>query len=217
MFKKLQPFILTAILTIAIVCGFYPIFSSLFIQFNQVHFSDVSFAKSPEHQISVQTVYYSVTGKTANELRSQLNQRGVIHPPSGQCFDGYTNWRVNWNYRYQTQGNTCRVGSANVSTNIKITLPKWKRPSSISSGLKNRWNRYIAALEVHENGHKKNGLDAGKDILQTLRSMSAYPTCEELGLAANVAADEVIKIYNQKDIEYDRVTEHGRTQGARFP
>jgi predicted secreted Zn-dependent protease len=47
--------------------------------------------------------------------------------------------------------------------------------------------------------------------------MSAYPTCEQLGLAANAAAHQVIKIYNQRDIEYDRVTRHGRTQGARFP
>ncbi len=214
---KLKPFILRVIFSIAVILFCNQAFPLLLTQFDAVHFSPVSFAQSPNHQVSAQTVYYSITGSTANELRSQLNQRGVIHPPNGERYDAYTNWYVRWNYRYQTQASRCRISSANVHTDVKITLPRWTASSSISPALKNKWNRYIQALQVHENGHKQNGIDAGKEVLRTLLSMSAYPTCAQLEVAANAAANQVIKNYSQRDIEYDRLTQHGVSQGAVFP
>jgi len=213
---KLKPFVLKAIFTIAVILGIHQASPLLLTQFDTAHFSPVTVAQSPNHQVSAQTVYYSVTGSTVNEIRNQLNQRGVLHS-NGKRYDGYTNWYVNWNYRYQTQGNRCRMESANVRTDVQITLPRWNNSSPVSLALRNKWNRYIQALELHENGHKQNGIDAGEEVLKTLLSMSAYPSCQKLGVAANAAAHSVINKYNQRDIEYDRATQYGVTQGAIFP
>jgi hypothetical protein len=47
--------------------------------------------------------------------------------------------------------------------------------------------------------------------------MQPHPTCDALSRAANALGDRLIKEANQMDVEYDARTQHGRTQGARFP
>ena len=37
------------------------------------------------------------------------------------------------------------------------------------------------------------------------------------GCAANALGDDLIKEANRKDLDYDASTQHGRSQGARFP
>jgi len=36
-------------------------------------------------------------------------------------------------------------------------------------------------------------------------------------LPANALGMSILRNYNQRDLDYDRDTEHGATQGARFP
>ncbi len=45
--------------------------------------------------IKSQEIYYQISGTTAQELRQQMNQKGPGN------YDGYTQWHVKWNYRYQ--------------------------------------------------------------------------------------------------------------------
>lgn len=75
----------------------------------------------------------------------------------------------------------------------------------------------MTALQLHEDGHKDHGVAAAQEVLSTITNLPAYPSCPELETAANTAGKSVIERYNQKDIEYDRVTQHGATQGAIFP
>ena len=48
-------------------------------------------------------------------------------------------------------------------------------------------------------------------------AIAPHPTCDALSRAANALGDRLIKEANQMDVEYDARTQHGRTQGARFP
>jgi predicted secreted Zn-dependent protease len=99
---------------------------------------------------------------------------------------------------------------------VTFTMPQWNAPAQSSSDLKRRWNRYINLLQTHENGHRDNGLGAGKDIFKMLNGVVA-PSCDQINGIANQRTQTIIKQYNQKDIDYDSRTQHGRTQGAVFP
>ena len=71
------------------------------------------------------------------------------------------------------------------------------------------WDRYLAALMVHEAGHVAYTYDRRSDVLAAIRSA----TCATADRAAR-AALAAIDAYH---IAYDRETGHGATQGASFP
>ena len=44
--------------------------------------------------------YYDIEGRTAAELRDQMDRNGVLWT-NGNTYDAYTGWNVKWNYRYR--------------------------------------------------------------------------------------------------------------------
>ena len=80
-----------------------------------------------------------------------------------------------------------------------------------------QWARYIAALELHEQGHRRHGVDAANEVDRAIAAMPPAGSCDALGKNANALGMSILRKYNQLDLDYDRDTGHGATQGARFP
>lgn len=167
--------------------------------------------------VQVDHRYYAIAGTTAAELRSQMSRLGPIDPTEDRRYDALTEWTVQWSYRFRQTGNQCAIRSASSRVTVTLTLPKWETPDSIERSLVAEWNHYLAALQRHEAGHQEHGIAAGKQVLQSLNHAPAYASCQALEGAVNAAAQQVIKRYNQKDVDYDYHTRHGYTQGAIFP
>jgi predicted secreted Zn-dependent protease len=166
--------------------------------------------------ITVTTNHYTITGSTASELRQQMNQLGPLWR-TGKRFDAITRWHVRWSYRYAIRNNRCQITTNQVQADITITMPQWRSSSQVSGDLVKRWQRYITALQHHENGHRDHGIGAAREVVRALSKFPASPTCQQLGLAADAAMLRIIDRYSRKDVEYDRLTQHGATQGAKFP
>lgn len=167
--------------------------------------------------ISEQTIYYQIKGKTIQELRQQMNQLGPHDEKENRRYDAYTRWRFEYNYRYTTVQNQCKITMANVNITIKFTMPQWRNQEQSSPEIVNHWHQYIRNLQLHENGHKQHGIDAGREMWQILQQMPAYSSCPALKRAIEEKASEITQKYGQKDKDYDKITGHGRTQSATFP
>ncbi len=167
--------------------------------------------------VNVETKHenYTIRGASADALRSDLARLG----PKDQdgSHHAYTRWNVRWSYPYARSPGSCATGKANVSVTVTFTMPEWEPPSDAPAELVERWNKYIKALEHHENGHKEHGLGAARDVLRKLERLEAEPDCDSMNREANAAANRVVEDYKAKDKAYDRDTRHGATQGARFP
>lgn len=203
-------FVVLFLLTVGIICLGH--LSSSFAQLTLQSSRPIS---SPPVSISYR--YYPITGISASELRSQMSQRGPIDQHEGRRYDAHTEWVVRWSYRYTQARNLCRVRSATTKVAVTFTMPQWKAPFNAERSLIADWNAYLASLQLHEEGHKRNGVDAGQDVVQALNQLPAYPSCKALEGAIQSTAQTIIKQYNQKDLAYDRTTRHGYTQGAVFP
>ncbi|MDX2229629.1 MAG: DUF922 domain-containing protein [Leptolyngbyaceae cyanobacterium bins.349] len=167
--------------------------------------------------VSIAYRYYPITGTTASELRSQMAARGPRDHQEGRSYDARVDWAVKWSYRHGRMGNQCRIRNANTRVSVTYTMPKWNIPPGAERSLIADWHRYLAALQLHEDGHKNHGVEAGQDILNALSQLPAAHTCPALEATAQATAQAVIKTYNQKDSTYDLITRHGYTQGAIFP
>jgi predicted secreted Zn-dependent protease len=167
--------------------------------------------------VSVHYNYYTIRGISDTELRSQMTQQGPLDSLEGRRYDANTAWTVQWSYRYKSIGHQCAIASVKTRVNVTFTLPKWQPVPAASRSLITEWNQYLAALQTHEDGHKNHGVAAGQEVMKMLSHFPPGASCQNVGAAANKAAQQIVRRYNQKDIEYDRLTQHGFTQGAVFP
>jgi predicted secreted Zn-dependent protease len=165
--------------------------------------------------LAVQHTPYTIRGSTEGELRQQMNQLGPVDAYGRH--DAYTRWYVRWTHPYDRSASSCSLGDVKVSVQITYTLPDWKPPADASPAVVARWNRYMSALQKHENGHRDHGVAAGRAVLAALRRVGEHPTCDAAGTAASTEGNRILDEYRKKDRSYDTTTRHGATQGATFP
>jgi predicted secreted Zn-dependent protease len=160
--------------------------------------------------------HYAIRGTTPPDLRREMSAKGPLGA-GGRRFDGYTRWDVSWRYRYDKTSRGCSIASVTTTVKVTMTLPRWTNESSASDALRHQWARYLSALEQHEQGHRRHGIDAAAEIDSTIAAMPVAASCDALGGEANATGLRIVRRYNQRDLDYDRDTQHGATQGARFP
>ena len=67
---------------------------------------------------------------------------------------------------------------------------------------------------IHEAGHVRNGINAAYEIESVVKKSLPRQNCDLLKSDVDRIAFTMIKKYDQLDIQYDKETEHGKTQGA---
>ncbi len=165
--------------------------------------------------VTESVAYYDVSGATAAELRKSLNR----NRPGGETTrfgDAHANWHVSWHYRYRKQ-EQCAITSVSTTLEIRITLPRWSPTAEAPPELVAAWDRYLAALRLHEKGHGDIGRDAARTIDEKLRQLGPFPDCPQLEAAIKKTGDEVIADHQRQELGYDLRTVHGVSQGATFP
>jgi len=161
------------------------------------------------------TEHYAINGASAADLRREMSANGPAGA-GGRRFDGHTRWNVSWRYWYRQGGGRCAIERVETSVKVAVVMPKWD-DGRAPADLRARWQRYYAALLEHEMGHRRHGVDAGNEIDRAIAALPPQSNCDALGARANAAGNDVIRKYNQRDLDYDSTTNHGATQGARFP
>jgi predicted secreted Zn-dependent protease len=152
-------------------------------------------------------VYYDISGSNESELRAQLDSLGPVG------FDGYkgdatTNWDIRWNWPGYGSG-SCDLSAATVSYEIEVVIPRWMPPENTPPELVAKWTNYIRVLAEHEKGHVDFIVANHQSVTDAIKEA----TCD----TAEAAGQAVLTFIRQHDIDYDAATDHGATQGARFP
>ncbi len=161
--------------------------------------------------------YYDVAGATAQEVRADLNRVGPISSVDGKRYDATARWYVSWNYKYKQVDGSCAITSTATTVKVIITFPRLKIAPSTPTALKEQFAAFADKLMLHEKGHAQNGIDIAKRIEDGIRALPPERTCSVLSEVANKLGHALIKEANQADLDYDARTQHGRTQGVKFP
>ena len=157
--------------------------------------------------------YYPIEGSSASQLQFAMAARGPAGD-DGRRFHGYTRWFVRWKYNTTRQGKSCQVTSVDVQTSGTITLPQWTNEGAARPALRERWQRYIAALRRHEEGHYRFAVEAAAQIRESLSGMKSGLGCGDLQQRANARGQAILEAQRRSERAYDQATGHGRTQGV---
>jgi predicted secreted Zn-dependent protease len=152
--------------------------------------------------------YYSVTGRSAGDIRKAIDAARPTDPNDGLSFDSLTRWRIEWRVRGDRAGH-CDLANADLTFSANIKLPRLADETVVPKRVLARWQAYRAAVETHEAGHARYPYEHLGDVAAALRAA----TCATFNEAGQRAVAEIAK----HDAVYDRETRHGATQGATFP
>ena len=155
---------------------------------------------------------YTVQGDSIAKLTAELNEKGPLD--HGEKFHAKTDRQIHWHYRYERKGGGFAITTLTVTADIDCLLPRRTVPANQPDNLAAQWERYMAALTLHEHGHGQNAIDHAKALYATLRAHRVFATSQALEEFIRAEGDKCIADANAYDVEYDRKTKHGATQGA---
>jgi predicted secreted Zn-dependent protease len=169
-----------------------------------------------EPTVSVTKEYYFVDGRTAQEIRNDLNAKTPVRQ-NGRKYDAHTKWNVDWHFWWRKKPGSCEISKVTTEVAVKYTLPELRDNYSIQNDLKEKWESYNRALVRHEEGHKDLGVNAARAIENGIWSLDPRHTCEQLEVDSNGIGHAIIEEYRILETKYDRETNHGMSEGAIFP
>jgi predicted secreted Zn-dependent protease len=155
---------------------------------------------------------YPITGSTAAELRGAICLLGPTR--EGHTYGAFTDWRIDWWFEVAEEPEGLRVSAARVEAHVGVLVPRWRPPRSASPALAVEWERYIAAVEAHEQGHVDIAVEAARTLLRALEGLAGFADLKALRAAASEAAAAVIAAAHDEERAYDAGSEHGVSQGA---
>lgn len=164
----------------------------------------------------VELRWYDVTGTDARALWQSITVAGP-KGDDGRVFAGRTDWNLGYRYQTRVLDGQCRVTTVTTKLTVSMVLPRWRDEARAPAELRAGWQRYLRALRDHENGHRDNGVAARTEVEARVRGLAPRRDCAGIDAEAKAVANEVVARYVELDREYDRRTQHGLTQGARFP
>jgi predicted secreted Zn-dependent protease len=160
--------------------------------------------------------HYEVSGASSSQIRKELDRLGPLGE-DGVRHDGHTLWLISWTYELSTDDDGCKIESFETEIKITMTLPRWEEPDRAPARIVKRWEQYSATLRLHEDGHRDIALVANEEIKKRTKGRRSVVGCQSLGEDLNATAEAILAKYRTQEVRYDEETEHGRTQGARFP
>ena len=161
--------------------------------------------------------YYQIYGDTAAQVRAQQQQCAPNFNPEGARFAGATDYNLSWQYS-TTQDNTglCQLSNVKIGLHVNMILPLWQPTNSAASGLASAWQKFIANLANHENGHIAIDQQYASQLLGDLQSSPASDCASILGSVQSKVDADVVAISAANDA-YDASTNYGATQGVILP
>jgi predicted secreted Zn-dependent protease len=155
--------------------------------------------------------YYDVDQRPGESLLSALNAASPVRD-GGRTFHAFTAWNVHWQFHWKAAaGGTCRITGVNTRLAVTMTLPRLRSTDALAAA---SFRRYYPALLVHEEGHRSLARGVAQEIDRRIDSLPPMERCADLEREANRLGHALVEDGRQREIEYDRSTRQGCTQGA---
>jgi len=179
---------------------------------------------------------YDVVGKTTQDV-----SKDIFNPKKGKGFGKKKHAaRLICNVKYgisfhlskhKTEGGcSCKattISPIKIDMHPAVKFPKWKGYKSASHACQLKWDKFMKALKVHEQGHLKICRKESQRIFNKFKKWekSSTKNGSDCKKACNTAMDAISMGFDnafgkemaksdKKHDDYDKRTKHGKTQGA---
>jgi len=160
---------------------------------------------------SLRNDYYDIRGTTYADLRREIASKG---PEGGWSGSAATRLRFELTWRRAPEG--CAIDTARVSADSTVRLPRWANRHEGDRRTQEQWDSALRSLDLHERGHVQISLETARDLERSLRELPAAATCEAIIARANDRAAALNARERERQVSYDRDTDHGVNQWSPY-
>ncbi|MFT3767300.1 MAG: DUF922 domain-containing protein [Minicystis sp.] len=166
---------------------------------------------APGVRITERRREYPVTGSTSAQIRDVIALLGPRR--DGRAYVASTEWEVRWSYRRAQETAGFVAQTVTVEVDVVMVLPRWRPPPNAAAALIADWDREMAAVMAHEEGHRDLAITAGHAVAQAIESIAPQPSAAALDEAVSTRAREVLAEARAREVAYDDETAHGLERG----
>ena len=153
---------------------------------------------------------FAVSASSVDNLKRNLLNKDGPRDPHGVHRYAVTKWDIKWNWPVR-DGLSADYARSKVATNIIIQVPKW-RVEGASLGELRKWQNIYINLINHELEHARTALKTASMMRSQLLDLDKMTNkSPDVG---NKIASKLIAKNRTWDLEYDKLTEHGKNQGV---
>lgn len=170
-------------------------------------------AAHAEPTLAVKTRYYSVLGYNKEGILNSMigNAPSIAYIDRIERHAAQTIWSIRMNVRSGMLANECMIQKVGVHLNIEYVFPKLENARLVSRKLHQSWKRYMAALFLHEQGHKKIAEQASVELEKQLKLLTPSSNCALLKSKARRVYNKVLDKCKVLQKAFDVETGNGKT------
>jgi predicted secreted Zn-dependent protease len=126
-------------------------------------------------------------------------------------------WSLTWSFHFDPSPRACALLNATVELQMLVRLPVLAADAAPAQTTRERWDDFALLLETHEAGHVDTYVEGAQALQDAFARVQPAPSCDDLRAVLSELGASAIDAIRAADVDYDRRTDHGRTQGATFP
>jgi len=180
--------------------------------FSTLILSTLSSVAIAQPKIKTDYQFYSISPTQLSEILGELNSKSPIRK-EGRVAHGITRVSLQWRPVLQPVARGCKLTGVESDLTLRYTLPQLELREP-NPTLETEFNKNYEILHAHELGHGELAIQAVNAIEKQLVGMTNPQNCELLEKNAIATAQEIYSHYKKMELEYDKLTDHGRAQSA---
>ncbi|EPE98146.1 DUF922 domain-containing Zn-dependent protease [Rhizobium grahamii] len=149
--------------------------------------------------------YFTIKGKTADQLDQQLSSNGPTASGSSARHPGATKIRFGGDATYVQAGGRCRVGSAKVTVHTQIILPRWTNRRGASKQLSMIWDALSSDIRRHEERHAEIARNQARIMERQILALPPQSTCERMQELVTDVSTRGIDEHDRLQARFDRI------------
>ncbi|MBB3947856.1 putative secreted Zn-dependent protease [Rhizobium skierniewicense] len=149
--------------------------------------------------------YFSIGGKTAEDLDRELSHRGPMTKATGARHPGATEIKFGGEISYVEKNAKCGVGNVEVKLHTKILLPRWTNRRRTAADLALIWDTLSADIKRHEERHAEISRNYARTLDKRLQSLRPQDSCEEMQALVTKTTQEVMSAHDKDQLRFDMV------------
>ncbi|RDJ12168.1 DUF922 domain-containing Zn-dependent protease [Rhizobium grahamii] len=149
--------------------------------------------------------YFTIKGKTADQLDQQLSSNGPTASGSSARHPGATKIRFGGDATYVQAQGRCRVGSAKVTVHTQIILPRWTNRRGASKQLSMIWDALASDIKRHEERHAEIARNQARIMERQILALPPQSTCERMQELVTDVSTRGIDEHDRLQARFDRI------------
>ena len=150
------------------------------------------------------TTYFSVGGKTADDLDRELVRSGPVSRVTGKRHPGATQIKFTGAATFVEKKGRCYIGGAKVKLITKVMLPRWKNRAGATKIMGLIWDTMSSDIKRHELRHVEIARNNAKKLEKEILALGPLSNCDRLKGLVSKISQKAMAEHDREQRQFDR-------------